>query len=102
MVVSTGAVPDASIPLTVLPDVVGRPADEAQALLQNVGLRPYVMEEYNQAVPAGRVFAQAPDARALEQAPAKSKAWLWVLLAVLVVAAIAAALFFLRSPAEIR
>ncbi len=96
MVVSTGPSQDTA-PMTVLPDVVGRAADEAQSLLQSVGLRAYVMEEFNQAVPAGRVFAQAPDARALQQAPAKSKAWIGVLLALLVIAAIAAAFFFLRS-----
>jgi beta-lactam-binding protein with PASTA domain len=38
MVVSTGPATDTA-PMTVLPDVVGRAADEAQSLLQSVGLR---------------------------------------------------------------
>jgi beta-lactam-binding protein with PASTA domain len=96
MIVSTGPAQQ-NTPLTVLPDVVGRSSAEAQSLLESVGLRAYVMEEYNQAVPAGRVFAQAPDSRSLQQTPAKSMAWLWAVLAVLLVAAVAGALFFVRS-----
>ena len=96
MVVSTGP-SDPSIPLTVLPDMVGSSAEHAQATLESVGLRPYVMEEYNQAVPPGRVYAQAPDARALAITPAKSRAWLWALLAVLLVAIVAAVLLFAKQ-----
>ncbi len=96
MVVSNGPAQE-NAPLTVLPDVLGRSSEEAQQLLQSVGLRAYVMEEYNQAVPAGRVYAQAPDSRAMQQAPARSKAWVGVLLALLAIAVIAAAFFFLSS-----
>jgi beta-lactam-binding protein with PASTA domain len=96
MVVSNGPAQE-NAPLTVLPDLVGRSSEEAQQLLQSVGLRAYVMDEYNQAVPAGRVFAQSPDSRALAQPPAKSRAWIGVLLALVAIAVIAAAFFLLRS-----
>ncbi len=99
MVVSTGPAPDTA-PLTVLPDIVGRTSAEAEAVLQSVGLRAYVMEEYNQAVPTGRVYAQAPDARSMASTPKRSLTWLWVLLALLVVAGIAAAVFLTQPDAK--
>ena len=91
---SAGPAPEGG-PVTTLPDVVGRPAEEATALLESAGLKPSVLEEFSPTVPAGTVFAQEPNTRTIGRVPAKKgKGWLWALLALIAVAVAAYALFF--------
>lgn len=81
--------------MTTLPDVVGKPREEAERLLGASGLTTSVIEEYSTTVAAGLVFAQEPNPRTYDRKPAKkSMAWLWALLALLVVAVAAYFLFF--------
>lgn len=97
MIVSSGPAPE-DVARTVLPDVVGKTLAEATAALEGAGLKPSVREEFSPTVPAGTVFAQEPSPRTIGRAPVtKSRAWLWAVLALIVVAAAASALFFMGA-----
>ena len=75
---------------TSLPNVVGFPESDAVFRMQSAGLSPQLVREYSPNVPDGIVIAQLPNTSSLIEMPKRrSLAWLWIVLAVLVVAALA-------------
>jgi beta-lactam-binding protein with PASTA domain len=91
---STGSV-DETAAMTSLPDVVGKPREEAERLMAAAGLATSVIEEYSTTVAKGLVYAQEPNSRTYDRVPPKkSMAWLWAILALIAVAIAAYFLFF--------
>ena len=88
LMVSSGPAATASL-ATNLPSVVGLAESDAVSQLQAAGLSPQLVREYSTEVPDGVVIAQLPNSASLIQMPKKrSLLWLWILLGVLVVAAL--------------
>lgn len=99
---SAGKVSEGTM-LVTLPELVGKRVDEAQALMTAAELRLAVVEDYSETVPAGVAFAQEPNPRTVDRTPAKkSLVWLWVLLALLLVAGVAAFFLFSQKPEDIK
>jgi beta-lactam-binding protein with PASTA domain len=99
VVVSAGS-PAQQARLTVLPDVVGKGEDAAVAELAQVGLRSVIVRDFNAAVPEGVVMAQEPNATTVSPEVVEKrggKGWLWVLLAIAVVAIAAVAVYFFMA-----
>jgi len=89
LLVSSGAPVEGTM-LIEVPNVIGQTQLDAQARLEQVGLRSHTMEAYSATVPAGVVFGQLPEERAMVAAPKKRSPWLWVALAAAAVVAIVA------------
>ena len=91
LLVSSGPAAAPAVP-TTLPSVIGLGEADAVSRLQAAGLSPQLVREYSANVPDGVVVAQLPNSNSLVDVPKKrSLLWLWIVLAVLVVAAIAVA-----------
>ncbi|MEI7560526.1 MAG: PASTA domain-containing protein [Actinomycetes bacterium] len=74
---------------TALPNVIGLAESDAVSMMQAAGLSPQLVREYSSNIPDGIVIAQLPNSASLIEMPKKrSLLWLWILLAVLVVAAL--------------
>jgi beta-lactam-binding protein with PASTA domain len=74
---------------SALPNVVGLAESDAVSRLQAVGLSPQLVREYSPNIPDGIVVAQLPNSASLIEMPKKrSLLWLWILLGVLVIAAL--------------
>lgn len=89
LLVSSG--PSASVTAAVpLLNVVGAGEADAISRLQAAGLSPQIVREYSPFIPDGTVVDQLPNMSTLAEMPEKksSLVWLWVLLAVLAIAAI--------------
>jgi beta-lactam-binding protein with PASTA domain len=87
LMVSSGAAAAATL-ATSLPNVIGLAESDAVSQLQAAGLSPQLVREYSANVPDGVVIAQLPNSASLISMPKKrSLLWLWILLAVLLVAA---------------
>ncbi len=87
LMVSSGPAAAATI-ATGLPNVVGLAESDAVSRLQAVGLSPQLVREYSLNVPDGVVIAQLPNSASLIEMPKKrSLLWLWILLGVLLIAA---------------
>jgi len=82
----------------LLPDVVGKSEADAVVQLQNTGLSPQVVHDYSQNVPEGFVMAQLPNRDSLAAEVKGGKAWIWAVVAAVVVALAVAAFFLLQPP----
>jgi len=88
LMVSSGPAAAPSVP-TPLPNVVGLPESDAVSSLQAAGLSPQLVREYSSTFPAGVAIAQIPNSTSLISIPKRrSLAWLWIVLALLVVVAL--------------
>jgi len=88
LMVSSGPSAVPSVP-TALPNVVGLSESDAVSRLQAAGLSPQLVREYSVTFPVGVAIAQIPNSASLISIPKRrSLAWLWVLLALLVVVAL--------------
>jgi serine/threonine-protein kinase len=92
LLVSSGA-PAQKIGYVVLPIVSGSTESDAVATVQAAGLSAQSVHDFSPTVPSGIVIDQVPNAASVSAPVKKSRAWLWILIAVLVVAAIAAGAF---------
>jgi serine/threonine-protein kinase len=83
------------VPQVGLPAVIGMTEGEAVPKIEAAGLAPHVVREYSPKVPAGLVMAQLPSAPSLAAAPAKKgiPAWLWALIALLLLLLIGGGLY---------
>ena len=92
LLVSSGPAAAPTAPV-MLPNVVGLHEPDAISKLQASGLSPQIVREYSPNVPLGVVIDQLPSATSLAEMPKKKRSllWLWILLVVLVVAAIGVA-----------
>ena len=103
MLVSSG--PSASpVTPTVLPNVVGATEADAIARLQTAGLSPQIVHDYSPNIPEGAVVGQLPSAHSIAEIPPRKTplTWLWILLALAAVAAIAGgAYYFLNRTAVV-
>ncbi len=96
VLVSSGAPAEGSALLGV-PNVIGQPESQAHATLQQSGLRATSVQVPSATVPAGVVLGQLPEERSL--APAKrGSAWVWIVVALAVLALAAGAFFLLNKP----
>ncbi|MBI5230849.1 MAG: PASTA domain-containing protein [Coriobacteriales bacterium] len=85
-----------------LPSVIGAAESDAVAKLRSAGLEPEVVHDYSAAVPSGVVVDQIPNPAVAPPPQKRSLAWLWVLLAVLLVAGVGIAAFlWLNRSAEV-
>jgi len=82
-----------------LPRLTGLPEGEAVTKLQAGGLSPQVVRAPDAVVPAGIVIAQLPDEISLAALPTKrrSATWIWIITAVVLVAAVAGAFFYYQN-----
>jgi beta-lactam-binding protein with PASTA domain len=88
LMVSSGPAATASV-ATTLPNVIGLAESDAVSRLQAAGLSPQLVREYSPNIPDGVVIAQLPNSASLIEMPKKrSLLWLWILLGVLLVAAL--------------
>jgi len=94
LLVSSGKSEAAETPV-LLPDLVGKREEDAIAELQRSALAAQVTRDFSPTVPEGVVMAQLPNRASLAAAPKRSLAWLWILLALLVVAGAVAAFLLL-------
>jgi len=76
-----------------LPNVVGSSESDAVALIQAAGLSAQTVHDSSPTVPIGIVIDQIPNAASVGTPAKKSLMWLWILIAVLVVAALAGGAF---------
>ena len=53
---------DPSVPTAIVPDLVGTDAAQAEAELEELGLRPVLLDAPSASAPAGTVYAQLPEA----------------------------------------
>jgi len=95
LLVSSGPAPaDAlSVPL---PDVVGLSEADALAKLQEAGLSPQVVRDFNSAVVLGVVAAQLPNGRPPGKGPKKKRSlwWLWLMLVLAVLFAASGGVYY--------
>jgi serine/threonine-protein kinase len=88
LMVSSGPAATATI-MTALPNVIGLAESDAVSTLQTAGLSPQLVREYSANIPDGVVIAQLPNSASLIEMPKKrSLLWLWILLGVLLIAAL--------------
>jgi beta-lactam-binding protein with PASTA domain len=73
----------------VLPIVAGAAETDAVAKIQAAGLSAQTVHDFSPTVPSGIVIDQVPNAASVSAPVKKSLLWLWILIAVLVVAVIA-------------
>ncbi len=92
LLVSSGA-PERQTGYVVLPIVAGASESDAIAKVQAAGLSAQTVHDFSPTVPSGIVIDQVPNAASVSAPVKKSLLWLWILIAVLVVAAIAGAAF---------
>ncbi len=92
LLVSSGPAAAPTAPV-MLPNVVGLHESDAISKLQASGLSPQIVREYSPTVPLGVVLDQLPSSTSLAEMPKKKRSllWLWILLVVLVLAALGAA-----------
>ncbi len=99
LLVSSGTAPNER-QMVPLPDVVGMTIPDATARLQAAGLTAQVEEQFSPTVPAGAVMDQVPNAVDLASPPKKSRALLWAVLAVVLLALGVVAYFMLVGGGE--
>jgi beta-lactam-binding protein with PASTA domain len=92
LLVSSGA-PAQQTGYVVLPIVAGSSEADAVAKIRAAGLSAQTVHDFSPTVPSGIVIDQVPNAASVSAPVKKSLVWLWVLIAVLVVAAIAGGAF---------
>jgi len=87
LMVSSGPPTSTTAPVA-LPIVTGMTEADAAKALRASGLDPQTVQEFSSSVPAGTVIDQFPSAASLAETPAKKSSllWLWILIAVVVVA----------------
>ena len=89
LLVSSGA-PAQPTGYVALPNVVGKSESDAVSAVQAAGLTAQTVHDYSPTVPNGIVIDQIPNAASVSMPPKKSLMWLWILLAVIGVVAVAA------------
>jgi beta-lactam-binding protein with PASTA domain len=92
MLVSSGP-PAQKTGYVVLPIITGSTEADGVAKIRAAGLSAQVVHDSSPTVPAGIVIDQVPNAASVSAPVKKSLMWLWILLAVLALAAIAGAAF---------
>jgi beta-lactam-binding protein with PASTA domain len=92
LLVSSG-LPAQKAGYVALPIVAGSSESDAVAKIQAGGLSAQLVHDFSPTVPSGMVIDQVPNAASVGAPVKKSLIWLWILIAVLVVAAIAAGAF---------
>ncbi len=92
LLVSSGP-PAVKTGYVVLPIVAGSTEADAVARIEAAGLSAQVVHDFSPTVPSGIVIDQVPNAASVSAPVKKSLMWLWILLAVLAVAAIAGGAF---------
>ena len=92
LLVSSGA-PAQKTGYVALPIVAGASEADAVAKIQTAGLSAQTVHDFSPTVPSGNVIDQVPNAASVSAPVKKPLVWLWILIAVLVVAAIAGGAF---------
>ena len=98
LLVSSGTAAAQSQPVA-LPRVTGLREGEAITRLQAARLSPQVVLAHDPGVPAGTVIAQLPDEISLATIPPRrrSTAWVWIAIAIVLIAALAALFYYYQS-----